>query len=102
MDGIHAPLPQPVGIPPSVGMDLYEPGRKQWLLDMEKRKRLALDQLLHLAIPLVPRIRRMALPISGKKQSSVLRLRHENDKVVIFNYALINAPIRLTIYIIIM
>ena len=41
---------------------------------MEKRKRLALDQLLHLAIPLVPRIRRMALPISGKKQSSVLRL----------------------------
>ena len=69
---------------------------------MEAGKRMALDRLIHLAIPLAPPIQRLALPISGKKQSSVLRLRHENDKVVIFNYALINAPIRLTIYIIIM
>jgi len=69
---------------------------------METAKRMALDKQIHLAIPLVTPIHRLALPISGKKQSSVLRLRHENDKVVIFNYALINAPIRLTIYIIIM
>ena len=102
MDGIHAPLPQPMGLPWSVGLGIYEPGRKCWLLDMEAGKRMALDQLIDLAIPLGPPIQRLALPISGKKQSSVLRLRHENDKVVIFNYALINAPIRLTIYIIIM
>ena len=41
---------------------------------MEAAKRLALDRLIHLAIPLVAPIHRLALPISGKKQSSVLRL----------------------------
>lgn len=74
MDGIHAPLPQPMGLPWSVGMDIYEQGRKQGLLDMETGKRMALDRLIHLAIPLVTPIHRLALPISGKKQSSILRL----------------------------
>jgi len=75
MDGIHAPLPQPMGLPWSVGLGIYEPGRKCWLLDMEAGKRMALDQLIDLAIPLGPPIQRLALPISGKKQSSLLRLR---------------------------
>ena len=63
-----------MGLPWSVGMDIYEPGQKQWILDMEAGKRLALDRLIHLAIPLVASNNRLALPISGKKQSSVLRL----------------------------
>ena len=79
MDGIHAPLPQPMGLPPPIRLDIYEPGRKRWILDMEAGKRMALDQLIHLALPLGPRIRRMALPITCEKQSSLLRLRQQYD-----------------------
>ena len=35
-----------------VGLDIHEPGRKSWLLAMEAGKRMALDQLIHLAIPM--------------------------------------------------
>jgi hypothetical protein len=91
-----------MGLPSPIGVDIYEPGRQPRILAMEAEKRVALDQLIHLAIPMVPPIRRLALPITCKKQSSLLRLRIGNDKVEIFNYALINPPMRLTIYIIIM
>ena len=77
--GDLAPLPQPVGLPPPAGMDIHEPGRKCWILDMEAGKRLALDQLIHLAVPMGPRIRRLALPITCEKQSSFLRLRFRHN-----------------------
>ena len=64
MDGIHAPLPQPMGLPWSVGLGIYEPGRKQGLLDMETGKRMALDKQIHLAISLVTPIQRLALPLA--------------------------------------
>ena len=64
MDGIHAPLPQPMGLPWSVGLGIYEQGRKQRLLDMEARKRMALDKQIHLDIPLVTPIQRLALPLA--------------------------------------
>jgi hypothetical protein len=64
MDGIHAPLPQPMGLPWSIGLGIYEQGRKQRLLDMEARKRMALDKQIHLDIPLVTPIQRLALPLA--------------------------------------
>ena len=66
MDGRLTPLPQPMGLPPSSGMDIHEPGRKQWLLAMEAGKRMALDQLIHLAIPLGTRKIQLALPLARK------------------------------------
>ena len=48
---------------------------------MEAGKRLALDQLIDLAIPMGTRIHRLALSITCKKQSSVLRLRQRFDEI---------------------
>ena len=64
MDGIHAPLPQPMGLPWSIGLGIYEQGRQPRLLDMEARQRMALDKQIHLDIPLVTPIQRLALPLA--------------------------------------
>jgi hypothetical protein len=53
-----------MGLPWSIGLGIYEQGRKQRLLDMEARKRMALDKQIHLAIPLVTPIHRLALPLA--------------------------------------
>jgi hypothetical protein len=53
-----------MGLPWSVGLGIYEQGRKQRLLDMEAGKRMAVDKQIHLAISLVTPIQRLALPLA--------------------------------------
>ena len=35
-----------MGLPPTIGLDIHESGRKYWILAVEAGKRLALDQLI--------------------------------------------------------
>ena len=81
LDGRLTPLCQPVGLPPPIGLDLYESGQQPRLLDMEAAKRLALDRLIHLAIPLGPPIRQLALSSADKQKCPLLRLRNGQPEI---------------------
>ena len=70
-----------MGLPSPIGMDLSEPGRQPRLLAMEAGKRLALDRLIHLAIPLGPPIRQLALSSADKQKCPLLRLRNGQPEI---------------------